>query len=284
MATLELFDEAGADRGFYSDRNRLNDLTGREWVFATKSVINKPYPPNLCHRLRSRHGGQKPPQLCADLVQTFTKCGERVLDPLMGVGGTLLGAALSDRDAVGIELDPRWIEIYREVCKIESLREFPVFEGDCRAVLPGLPDDEYHFVLTDVPYWHMDKASRSPGKFKRVGEPARENPRKTKLKPFNGRQPQSKAEWLEEMRQVFELCRPKIKPRRYLAVFVGDMYYQGRYHRLSDELAQVIEGLGYVLKANLIWYDVSKSLHVYGYRYAFIPSIIHQNILVFRKE
>jgi hypothetical protein len=34
----------------------------------------------------------------------------------------------------------------------------------------------------------------------------------------------------------------------------------------------------------LIWYDVSKSLHIYGYQYEYIPSMIHQNILVFRKE
>ena len=36
-----------------------------------------------------------------------------------------------------------------------------------------------------------------------------------------------------------------------------------------------------MLKANLIWYDVSKKLHLYGCQYAFIPSLIH---LVRRKE
>ena len=125
----EEFDSEGRSRGWYSARNRLNDLTGREWVFATRSVITKPYPPDLQHALRSRHGGQKPPRLCADLIGTFSKAGQWVLDPFMGVGGVLLGAALCGRRAVGIERNPEWIRIYREVCRLEGL---PEMEARCR--------------------------------------------------------------------------------------------------------------------------------------------------------
>jgi DNA modification methylase len=83
---VELFDQDGRSRGFYSGRNRLNELTGKEWVYWSKSVINRPYPPSLQHRLRSAHGGQKPPELCADLIRLFTKGGGRVLDPSPGWG------------------------------------------------------------------------------------------------------------------------------------------------------------------------------------------------------
>ena len=63
--------------------NTLNDLTGAEWKFSTKSVINKPYPVNMQHKLRSQHGGQKPPQLCADLIHTaerFMELSDRLSD------------------------------------------------------------------------------------------------------------------------------------------------------------------------------------------------------------
>ena len=63
------------------------------------------------------------------------------------------------------------------------------------------------------------------------------------------------------------------------------MYLGGVYHPLSAELgAMLSETEPLVWKANLIWYDVSKKLHIYGYRYRYIPSMIHQNVLVFRKE
>ncbi|GAH78140.1 unnamed protein product, partial [marine sediment metagenome] len=69
---IELFNEKGNSRGFYSKKNRLNDLTGKEWQYWSKSVINKSYPPATQHKLRNKHGAPKPPQLCADLIQIFT--------------------------------------------------------------------------------------------------------------------------------------------------------------------------------------------------------------------
>jgi adenine-specific DNA methylase/DNA modification methylase len=284
---VELFDPSGESRGYYSPRNRLNELTGKEWVYWTRSVITRQYPPDCQHALRSRHGGQKPPALCGDLIEVFTKRGQRVLDPFAGVGGTLLGASLRGRQAVGIEINPEWVEIYREVCRREGLAEQRLICGDSRHELPRLAAEGapggFDLLLTDVPYWQMDRVARSPGRFKRVGEQSRER-RVSKLGRFSDGTPRSKAAWLEELGEVFGLALPLLRERAYVAVFIGDMYNGGRFHYLSADLARLLETLGLTPKANLIWYDVGKSLHVYGYQYEFIPSMIHQCILVFRKD
>ena len=87
------------------------------------------------------------------------------------------------------------------------------------------------------------------------------------------------------MGRTFAHAAALLESNRYLATFIGDMYLQGRYHCLSAELADVLGTIpGLVWKANLVWYDVAKALHLYGYQYAYIPSMVHQNILVFRKE
>lgn len=284
------------DRGIYHTGNRLNDLTGREWVFSTRSVINKSYPPSFQFQLRSQHGGQKPPELCADLIRTFTKAGQRVLDPFCGVGGTLLGASLSDRSALGIELNPRWLAVYREVCRLEGLEPQQTLCGDSRTLLPVLPAAEpFDFLLTDVPYWDMDRRRRSTGKFKRAGGQAHER-RQSKLTRFADQSTDEIAddapatglggltEWQAAMRDVFGLSVRLLKPKAYLAVFIGDMYHSGQYHPLSHYLTEILTGLGLTMKANLVWYDVAKKLNIYGYRYEFIPSMVHQNILVFRVE
>ncbi|HEX8026088.1 MAG TPA: DNA methyltransferase, partial [Candidatus Limnocylindrales bacterium] len=90
-------------------RNTLNELSGEEWLYFTKSLWTTAYPSELGHALRKQHGANKPPRLMARLVEFFTKSGELVLDPFAGVGGTLLGAAMSrgPRRAIGIELSPR---------------------------------------------------------------------------------------------------------------------------------------------------------------------------------
>ena len=280
----ELLDVNGQSRGFYSEDNRVNDLTGREWVFWTRSVITKAYPPNMQHSLRSLHGGQKPPDLCADLLRAFTKEGQAVLDPFMGVGGVLLGASLCGRKALGLELNPKWIEIYYEVCSREGLAPQETRHGDARDALRGLTGRSFDCILTDVPYWKMDTAARSRGTFKRAGEKARPA-RASKLSAFHGDEYASKAEWLERMGEIFGLAADLLKQNGYLLTFIGDMYRENRYHCLSAELASVLASLpGLAWKANIIWYDVSKKLHLYGYQYSYIPSMIHQNVLVFRKE
>ena len=278
-----MFDAQGRSRGFYSPHNRLNELTGKEWLYWTRSVIHRPYPPNCQHALRRVHGGQKPPDLCADLIRVFTKNDALVLDPFMGVGGTLLGAARAGRRAFGIEINPRWIEIYREVCRLEGIAAFPARTGDAATVIEEV-SGPFDLVLTDVPYWNMDVAPRSKGRYKRVGSPARPAP-PTRLDRFGAASEYAdKAAWLAALQQVFVLACERLKPGGHLLSFIGDMYMGGVYHALSAELAAMLSGIEpLVWQANLIWYDVSKKLHIYGYRYRYIPSLVHQNVLVFRK-
>ena len=279
---IELFNEHGASRGFYSEKNRLNDLTGKEWQYWTKSVVNKSYPVNFQHKLRNQHGGQKPPQLCADLIRAFTKKGMKVLDPFAGVGGTLLGASLCDRKAVGIEINKKWVDVYNQVCKLENLEPQDMRIGDSKELLSKEKKESFDFILTDVPYWNMDKVGRSNGKFKKADQEAKEKI-KSNLSRFNNEVSQTKDEWLKDMEDIFLLSWPLLKNNGYMAIFIGDMYRNGKYHFLSSNLASVIEKIGFIPKANLIWYDVSNKLQIYGYLYDFIPSMIHQNILIFKK-
>lgn len=269
-----IYREAKMGSNIYSDKNKLNDLTGSEWKFATKSVINKQYPINMQHKLRSEHGGQKPPELCADLIKIFTKEGMNVLDPFMGVGGTLLGASIANREAFGIDLNQRWIDIYKEVVRLENIKEQKTECGDSLVVLDKLKNESFDFILTDVPYWNMDALEKTRNK----------KVKQSKLNNFeNETEEQSKKEWLNLMKKILSKSVKKLKKGKYMAVFIGDMYRNSQYHCLSGELAlKLSEIKGLTMKANIVWYDVSKSLHVFGYPAAYVPSMIHQNILIFR--
>ncbi len=259
-----------------ADNNKVNELTGSEWKFATKSVISKAYPVNLQHKLRSEHGGQKPPDLCLDLIKIFTKKNNLVLDPLMGVGGTLIGATLCNRKAVGIELNNKWINIYKKVCKLEKIKAEQTYHGNAKEVLEkNIKNNSIDFILTDVPYWNVDQLKKTRSKKATI----------SKLSKFNKSNSLSKEDWLLDMKEIFQKCFKKLKNKKYMGVFIGDIYRDKHYHILSADLANSISTIkGFNLKANLIWFDQSKSLHVYGYPYSFVPSMIHQNILIFKKE
>ena len=259
-----------------SKKNKLNDLTGSEWKFATKTVISKIYPIDMQHKLRSEHGGEKPPRLCEDIIKIFTKKGQVVLDPFMGVGGSLLGASLCERKSIGIDITPRWIEIYNQVCDLEGLEKGTTFCGDSLLELDNIEDETVDFILTDVPYWNIDSVEKTRSKKASA----------SKLNNFNcNNENQSKLDWLNLMKSILEKACKKLKVNQYMAVFIGDIYRGKQYHCLSAELASKLQEIpGMVWKSNIIWFDNCKSLHVFGYPYSYVPSMIHQNILVFKKE
>ncbi|QLG48291.1 DNA methyltransferase [Natrinema halophilum] len=294
-------------RGIYDERNRVNDLTGKEWKYATKSVIDESYPPAVQHDLRSEHGGQKPPRLCADLIGQFSAAGDTVLDPFAGVGGTLLGASFCEhegtglREAIGFERTERWIEIYHEVLERENedrhargespLAAQDMRHGDCAQLIEDVPDDSVDLLLTDVPYWHMDELEQTRNE---------RRTRESKLGTFAGdantegdgtdatdasAKRETKNEWLADMAEKFDRFTDAVTQAGHVVVFIGDMYRDQSYEFLSADLARAIESTApLTLIANLVWYDPTKDLHVYGYPFSFVPSMVHQNVLVFRLE
>ncbi|AXR77557.1 DNA methyltransferase [Natrarchaeobaculum sulfurireducens] len=301
-------------RGIYDERNRVNDLTGKEWKYATKSVIAESYPPDVQHELRSEHGGQKPPRLCAELIGRFSKAGDTVLDPFAGVGGTLLGASFCEhegtglREAIGFERNDRWIEIYETVLERENaaradrgeppLTAQELRHGDCADLIEDVPDHSVELLLTDVPYWNMDeleqtrneRATRESklGAFDADREDVADGAEsadgaalESADEPTTG----TKDEWLSDMAEKFDRFADAVTPEGHVVVFIGDMYREQSYEFLSGDLARAIESTApLTLAANLIWYDPTKDLHVYGYPFSFVPSMVHQNVLVFRLE
>jgi hypothetical protein len=49
----------------------------------------------------------------ADAITTYTRPGDTVLDPMCGIGTSLVEAVHLDRNAVGVELEPTWPPIAR---------------------------------------------------------------------------------------------------------------------------------------------------------------------------
>ena len=59
------------------------------------------------------HPAPFPEKLAYRLVRMFSFTGDTVLDPFMGTGTTLLAAARCGRNAIGVEIEPEYVEIAR---------------------------------------------------------------------------------------------------------------------------------------------------------------------------
>ena len=291
--------------------NTLNELTGEEWLYFTKSLLVTAYPSELGHARRRRHGANKPPRLMARLIEFFTKSGELVLDPFAGVGGTLLGAAISrgPRRALGFELNPAWASIYEEVVReLAAERDgagpqladlgsadpggrrgfapdgCELRVGDALALLPTLADASVDFVATDPPYTVQLPLTMAGGRLAESHANRRTDYAMVSDDPADLANAVDHDAYLAAMERVFGEIARVLRPGRYAAVIVRDAYVAGVYRFTGAELATRAAAAGLVPKGDLVWYQAGTRLRPYGYPRVFVPNIAHQHIVVLRRD
>ncbi|HKZ59639.1 MAG TPA: DNA methyltransferase [Candidatus Thermoplasmatota archaeon] len=275
-------------------RNTLNELSGEQWLYFTKSVLQTSFPRELRHDLRKAHGANKPPALMRQLIEFFTKRGGEVLDPFAGVGGTLLGAAIASppRKAVGIEVSPKWAAVYEAVAKdlsgkgLKSLNDQRMVVGDCLEVMKSFEDGGFDFIVTDPPYNVHFKITMSVGKQGKYKEWAN---RRTDfdMKSDDARDFAnlgSYGAYLDAMEAAFRECFRVLKPGKYMALIVRNAYQGGRYTFTHADLAARGERAGFTTKGEVVWWQTGTRLRPYGYPHAYVPNIAHQHIVVLRRE
>lgn len=109
-----------------------------------------------------------PPQLVKYALRYFSRRGERVLDPMVGSGTTLVEAKLLGREGIGIDIDPVARLIARVKCK--ALDDIAIGKAmanlDLRMRNNGQPEESggETIQLPDFPkreYWFTDEVTKS---------------------------------------------------------------------------------------------------------------------------
>src|SRR5207245_9815087 len=92
--------------------NKLNELSGTEWIKITKSwFVHRPEPRG---DQKIRHPASFPESLVREFITFFTKKGQLVVDPFLGTGSTLIASLEADRVGVGFEIVDKYAEISRK--------------------------------------------------------------------------------------------------------------------------------------------------------------------------
>jgi DNA modification methylase len=283
----ELPPEQATQAGRTDPRNRLNDLTGREWTYALRSVIATRYPTNgdegYAHALRRAHPSPKPPQLMAEIIRFFSRAGGRVLDPFAGVGGTLLACTMENRRCVGVELSAEYAQIYAQVCEQLGLAAQTLVVGDARRLgeYPAVAEAPFDLILTDPPYAQM-MAKPKTGERKKQG--------RGDATPFTGDPADlgnlTYSAFLDELRAILGSALVHLKPHGYLVLFAKDLQPTREHHNMlhADIVAELLKLPDLSYRGYRIWHDMSQNLYPFGYPFAFVANQVHQFILIFRKE
>lgn len=276
----------------YQLNNALNHLSGGAWTYFTNSVFNSTYKTNgadsFAHKIRKIHPTPKPPQLMRDIIEFFTKENELVFDYFMGVGGSLLGAGLSNRKAIGVDLNSSYINAYKAAAAEIGCSVFKCIEGDCLDILSDnllmkelLMGEQISLVLLDPPYGNMMSREKTGADIKVYGNIA--TPFTNSDKDFGNL---DLPIFFEKLKKSVELILPYIKPKGHIVIFIKDLQPNGKStNLLHSELVNKLNEIDNInYKGLKIWADQTAKLFPYGYPFSFVANQIHQYILIFRKE
>ena len=267
--------------------NKLNDLSGSEWIYFLNSVESTCYSTKgdegYAHHLRKEHPSPKPPQLMRKFIEFFTKEGQTVFDPFMGVGGALLGCSLCNRKGVGVDLSREFISTYRKVCRELDLKEQKAIVGDSLKLEKMFKKKPvFDFILTDPPYGEMLSKKRT-GQRKKKNGIAEATPFTKSEKDLGNME---RKEFLNSLHEIIKKSVSYLKPKGYLAIFVKDLQPKGKEHNMLHCLVtnKILEIPDLSFRGYKIWYDATQKLYPFGYPHAFVANQFHQYILIFRKE
>ena len=279
---------AAEETGQVDPRNKLNDLLAKEWIAETVSVWNQ-------RGLGANHPDAKierqhpAPFSFTDvgrLVRFFTKSGDVVLDPFVGVGSTLKACALDQRKGIGIELNPVFAALSRERLATEVRDMFSnvddqrIIEGDARDILPTLGDETIDFVVTSPPYWSILRKEDHKARQERVANGLSTN---------YGDDPRDLGnittyeEFVQVLTGVCRECCRTLKGGKYMSIVVSDFRHKSRYVMFHADLAQHLGMIGLEMRGLITLYQRHKKVYPYGYPYAYVPNIHNQFVLILQK-
>lgn len=268
--------------------NQLNDLTAKEWVPETVSVwVQRGLGAGHEHaRIERQHPAPFSFQDVARLVRFFTKQGELVLDPFVGVGSTLKASAIEGRRGIGIELNKKYAALARLRLKTELngepsvCREQTVIRGDARTALPKLSAESVKLVVTSPPYWTILHKQDHKARQERVARGLDTQYSEAAADLGNI---EAYPAFLKALADTLALTRRCLVKGGHLCLVVGDFRHKARYYMFHADLAREMEDRGFTLKGIKVLYQRHKRVFPYGFPYAYVPNFHHQYIVILAK-
>ena len=179
----------------------------------------------------AKYRGNWSPYIPRNVILRYSTEGDVVLDQFVGGGTTAVEAKLTGRKFIGVDINPKAVEISRSKCNFEfdSHVDISIRQGDARKL--DLPDESVDLICTHPPYSDIIQYSEDiEGDLSHLS-----------IKPF-----------LSEMGKVADECYRVLKKGKFCAILMGDTRKKGMVQPLAFETMQIFELAGFKTKEIII--------------------------------
>ncbi len=234
----------------------INCLTAKEWIKCQLGVWRFSYEKRDI-RDKNLHPAAFPIALAKRIIGLFTHEGELVLDPFVGSGTTLVAAQDLNRNAVGFDLQERYIDLCEYRLRNNNLfnqAQQVAIQDDARYISEYLEPESVSLIWTSPPYANLLNRRRK-NKSRRGNE--RKNEQFGRVEQYSQDPRDLGTMTIEQytvaIGDIFEDLLPLLRPKGHCVINVSDMWWKN--HRITIHIA-IVEELrkrGYELRNTIIW-------------------------------
>ncbi|MFW2586478.1 DNA methyltransferase [Aliarcobacter butzleri] len=272
--------------GKYDKRNRLNDLTGREWLKLTASF----WISEKCADDKDAMN-HPAPYLIKDtekLISMFTKKGMTVLDPFCGSGTTLIASCNLERNCIGIDLNEEYKEL--ALSRLSKLKynestHFKYLLGDSTEVIEKINNVDY--IVTSPPYHNILKNKGNGIRKDKTGKGFRHGGR-VGVEYYSDEEndlgnKNTYDEFLNSLKLIMSKAHTKLNDKKYCTIVISDFTVDKIEINVQGDIVRIMTEIGFEFSGTTVLLQPNKPLYPFGYPYAYKINHHHQNMITFRK-
>ena len=238
--------------------NHINCLTAKEWARNQVAIWEFFYEKRDI-RDKDIHPAVFPIALPKKCIELFTHKGELVLDPFSGIGSTLIAARDTDRNAVGFDLNQKYIDYTDERLKQikidfgEHAKQIAICD-DSINIPEYLEENSVSLSVTSPPYANMLNHKRLN---KSIRGDLRKNKHYEKIQQYSN-DPRDLGtmklkEYTKALAQIYKGILPLLKPKAHCVINVNDLWENNHRYPTHSHIITAMEEVGYELRNIIIW-------------------------------
>lgn len=236
--------------------SHINCLTAKEWIKNQLGVWQFTYEKRDV-RDKAVHPATFPVSLAKRVISLFSHEGELVLDPFVGSGTVLLAAQDLNRNAVGFDLQEKYVELSKSRLASNNFfnksQQLAILD-DALNISDYLERETLSLIFTSPPYANL--LNRKRKNKSRRGE-FRNNDQFMKVEQYSqdprdlGTMPLEN--YTQNMGDIFEKLLPLLKPKAHCVINVPDMWWENQRITIHVALIDELRKRGYELRNIIIW-------------------------------
>ena len=234
--------------------SHINCMTPKEWLKSQLGVWQFSYEGRDI-RDKKIHPATFPISLAKKVIQLFTHEGELVLDPFVGSGTTLVAARDINRNAVGFDLQKRYIDLCEQrlaqTTFLGKEKQIAV-QDDARLIGQYFDPETISLVFTSPPYANLLNRTR-----KNKSRRFRRNEQFGKIEQYS-QDPRDLgtmelSNYTIIMGEIFQALLPFLRRRAHCVINVPDMWWENKRITIHVSLVEELRKRGYELRNIIIW-------------------------------